>query len=150
MQFAAHRYWYQLTTPEYKSGISGWGFHRIRARPLNRSLYYGTPLFVFDLQEEFHRLTSDEFPPLASWPKVWFDLLMHPHKDRSDRYRLFCFLYLNGMPPHHAVYWTMWHCTYDTSAWNSILDAANSTLTRDGQAKLARNRVFNLHLGYVV
>lgn len=150
MQFAITRYWDYLTTPGVPSNLSGWGFHRIRFRRINRALYNGIPLHVLDLQEEFHRLANDEFPPLQLWPKMWRQIFFNSHKDRSDRYRLFVFLYQNGMPPHHAVYWTMWHCTYDSSAWNSILDAANSTLTSRGRAALGRNRVFNFYANSVV
>lgn len=136
--------------PSAPSGLAGWGFQSIRHRKINSALYDGVPLHYFDIQEDFHRLAADEFPEPRTWPGMWQRLFFNAHKSRSDRYRLFVFLFLNGMMPHHAVYWTMWHATYDQSAWLSILDAANDTLTKDGLDRLYRNRVFNIHTGTVM
>lgn len=138
-------YYYDVlkTPPRPNKSMSAWGFGIFRPRP-------GTPLTLsLDLTEEFYVLASDQFYPLRLWPKIWKDLLFNPHKDRHSRYRLFVFLWANGMPAHHAVYWTMWHQTYDRQAWASIVDAANDTLTVDGVQRLSRNRVYDFELSRV-
>lgn len=86
---------------------------------------------------------------MSEWPKLWQNMFLKPHKNRDERYKLFCFFYQNGMRAEHAVFWVMWHCTYDKNAWQSITDAANDTLTDRGRNKLFRTRVYNIYLGRV-
>lgn len=82
---------------------------------------------------------------LREWPLWAVNAFFNPHKDRTDRYRLFVFFYKNGMPPWHAVFWVMWHDTYDLSAWYSIADCYVETFSDEGRAKLDRNRVLNIN-----
>lgn len=42
------------------------------------------------------------------WPKWCRDLVMKVHKSNSERYRLFCFLFINGYPPDYASGIVMW------------------------------------------
>jgi len=141
-------YNYVLRTPIRPSPPEAWGFDLSRMRrfgaPIGR-----IPASHFMLTEEFKLLAGDEFPVLNTWPDLWKAIMFEPHKDRRQRYRLFVFLYSNGMMAHHAVYWTMWHGGYDRSAWGSIVDAANDTLTVDGRRRLAQCPVFNFELGRV-
>jgi len=105
------------------------------------------PDSVYRLAEEFY--LADEFPQLGEWPQPWPDLFFNPHKDRRDRYRLFVFFWLNGMPAHRCVYWVMWHRTYDRAAWRSIMDVVRDTETDSGRARLQMNRVYNFNDGRV-
>jgi len=142
-------YDYHLRTPFRPAKVDAWGFDISRARrfgaPVGR-----IPATHFMLSEEWHILAGDEFPTPASWPDLWRAMLFNPHKDRRDRYRLFVFLWGNGMQPHHAVFWVMWHGGYDRSAWNSIIDAANDTLTDAGRSRLRSAPIYSLEAGRVI
>lgn len=105
---------------------------------------------------EFSRLnilndfrTFGDWYSLREWPVWAINAFFNVHKDRNERYRLFVFFYKNGMPPWHAVFWVMWHDTYDLSAWYSIADAYVETFTHEGRARLNRNTVLNIESGRV-
>lgn len=121
--------------------MNAWGFNRIREPPYKSWLA---------LLEEWHELEGDSFPPWREWPQLWVDMLLKQHKDRRERYRLFLFLWANGMEPQKAVFWVMWHFTYDKSAWLSITDAANLTITVSGRSELSKGKVFIISEGKVL
>lgn len=78
-----------------------------------------------------------DFPPPSSWKSsYWTRQLFKQHKDRKERFLLFRFFVLNGMAAHSAVFWTMFHGGYDSSAWFSILDAYRLSLSAKGMAYL--------------
>lgn len=81
---------------------------------------------------------ADEFFPIGIWPQWAARSFLNKHKDRKARAYLFNFFWSNGMRPHRAVYWVMYHMTYDRSAWSSMQDLVKKTQTREGTAYLAR------------
>lgn len=91
----------------------------------------------------WHLLAGDEFPPLREWPELWSRIFFNPHKTHSDRFRLFVFLWQNGMMPSHALFWVFIGGNYDASAYAHVFVAYNDTFSVDGREKLNRNRVYN-------
>lgn len=89
-------------------------------------------------------LAGDEFPPPSSWPMLWRSMFYDSHKSHADRYRLFVFLWQNGMVPMHALFWVMFPGDYDSAAWRHMIHAYKESLTVDGRLRLNRNRVYNL------
>lgn len=137
--------YYELDTPAVVSDIFAWGFekyHTLRRSYGDVGTSYDTLSSFLDLIDDWNNLVGDSLFALAEIPRIWQALIFNPHKNRADRYRLFVFLWSNGMMAHHAVYWVMWHNTYDSAAWRSITDAANDTLTFAGLRRLARNNVY--------
>jgi len=96
------------------------------------------------------KLAADEFPSPATWPAIWRAIFYDTHKSHSDRYRLFVFMWQNGMVPYHALFWTMINGDYDSAAWRHMFAAYTQTFTIAGRALLNRNRVFNFNLRTVV
>lgn len=132
-------YWDTLRVPDTPSRASFWGLD-----------YFPSPpdITTNRLKNQFAYLAGDEFPPLRDWPVLWREMFLR-RKDQRERFRFFVFLWQNGMPPHHAVFWTMWHDSYDKPAWDSIMHTANSTLTAKGREAIWKNRVYLFHLGRV-
>lgn len=98
----------------------------------------------------FH--AADEFHPIWTWPAdPWRRLFLKPHKNNNERYRLFAFLYLNGMDCRKAAYWVLWHNTYDASATSDIVGLCGRLERGDPKtvAAMNRNRVFDFALDKV-
>lgn len=111
------------------------------AKRLNRALYY--KICVADL-------IADP----QTWPVHWIIMLFTAHKDRRTRYRLFVFLWKNGIPPNLAREWVMYHgintrFQYDRSAWASLNDAVEATKTEEGRTMLKRTKCLDLSTGEV-
>lgn len=62
------------------------------------------------------------------WPEWAKRSFVTPHKFRDDRYKLFVFLFKNGMPVHKIKYWVLWHEKY--APWTSYDTAAHRQLTQ--------------------
>lgn len=141
-----HEYYNVVRTPSVAGRVPDWGFDVLQDRPSEFGTFGSASYRQADASAALHREWADyaESWAIEDMPYLWRRALFAPHKDRQDRYRLFVFLWFNGMMAHHAVYWVMWHNTYDHSAWSSIVDAANQTLDPEGREKLGRNRIFNM------
>jgi len=100
-------------------------------------------------------LAADIIADPKTWPLFWIDKLFTGHKDRRERYRLFVFLWKNGVPPDMAMDWTLYHGIntryfgYDRSAYSSLWDAVKDTKTQEGRAALNRTRCLDLTTGLV-
>lgn len=95
-------------------------------------------------------LKADEFRHYKDWP-VWARLaFFNSHKKRRDRFNLWLFFWANGMRPERAVFWTMYHMTYDTKAWLSMEDLVKHTESKKGLAYLNKFPVFDIEQGYVI
>lgn len=100
-------------------------------------------------------LAKDLIADPKQWPIHWIQLLFTAHKNRRERYRLFVFLWKNGVPPDIAVGWVMYHGTvnrkfeYDRSAWSSMDDAVNETKSVDGRERLKRVKCLDLISGKI-
>lgn len=101
------------------------------------------------IAEDFAK--ADVLPPLDKWPSVWRRLFFKPHKNNNERYRLFAFLYLNGLPGGSCVYWVMYHNTYDSTAWRDMRTLSFKLGNNDPKtvAAMNRNRVYDFALGKV-
>jgi len=71
------------------------------------------------------------------WPKWAADSLWKSHKDRTERFALFCFLFQNGVPPGLCNVYIMWHTkfgyTYDPSAIRDQEGMKNAAMKRSGK-----------------
>jgi len=131
-----------METAFFNAGVNSEATAALAAR-INRGLYAKI-------------IAADIIDDPKTWPLVWIRLLFTAHKDRRERYRLFVFLWKNGVPPLIARQWVMYHGIvnhakfgYDRSAWSSLEDAVKDTQTAEGRAKLSLNRVIDLQTGKV-
>lgn len=76
-------------------------------------------------------LGADEFPHFKEWPLNKKQLFLKQHKKRNDRLELFLFLWGNGMRPERAMYWVLWHNTYDRSAIEDVQGMVRKAYSRD-------------------
>lgn len=95
---------------------------------------------------------ADIFYPLHDWPIFWRRLFFKRHKLNSERYRLFAFLYLNGMDPVHCAYWVLYHQTYDDAATRDINRLASKLKEEDPKTieRMNRNHVYDMVLRRVI
>jgi hypothetical protein len=86
-------------------------------------------------------------------PRLWQNLILKSHKNRDERFKLFVFLWSNGMPPLEARKVVMWHhgktTQYDRSAWQGIAAAVKLTEDESGREYLRKIHVWDYILGRV-
>lgn len=83
---------------------------------------------------------SDLIYHVGKWPHIYLVMLRKVHKDRYDRFKLWRFLWYNGVPPEKARDWVMWHqryelTRYDASAWRDMQE--NVKLAKKARAQLS-------------
>jgi hypothetical protein len=59
------------------------------------------------LEREF--IAGDNFYHPGTWPNFMKNNLFNHHKKHKDRFKLWRFLYYNGMPPRLAAHFTLYH-----------------------------------------
>lgn len=89
-----------------------------------------------DLLREF--AACDEFYRIEWWPARFMMLLQKEHKDRRERFNLWNFLWTNGMQPHRATYWVLWHESYDMQAHRDLRALEAKVRTPDGVAQMQK------------
>jgi len=102
------------------------------------------------IAEDFKR--ADEFWPLERWPAFpWRKFFFKPHKKNNERFRLFMFLWLNGMPPDRCVYWILYHNTYDAAARSDMNNLAFRAKIKEKKfmKEVQRNHVYDFTLNKV-
>ncbi|QMW68913.1 hypothetical protein [Crucivirus-438] len=66
---------------------------------------------VRDLHE-----SDEDVVPFRYWPLWAKQLFLKSHKNNNERFRMFSFLFLNGMYPPHIPVYVLWHGGYDSGA----------------------------------
>lgn len=100
----------------------------------------------------------DEGPRLDKWPEWPRQRLLNPYKSHDDRFKLFVFLWQNGMRPEPARYWVLWWIDKpDGPAYqnkvqrdlDSLVRDANSPMWTQGYYRLVKPAQFDVNLGRV-
>lgn len=63
---------------------------------------------------------EDGFHDFNLWPRHIKEKLLTPHKNNELRFYIWHFLWANGMYPHKATYYTLWHGNYLQAVHNSM------------------------------
>lgn len=117
---------------------------RTRDLPLRDTCFNNPSRCKSQLLTELYR--SDEFTSIHSWPADVRRLFVKQHKNRSERFRLFNFLWSNGMRPGSAAYWVMWHGGYDAAAIRDMADLVTDAYTGGpGLERLTRTSNYFLY-----
>lgn len=77
--------------------------------------------------------------PIQDWPK-WLQDLFCRHKSKGEVWRFFAFLFLNGMEPEKAAYWTtadslLGHGGYDRTRQADLKNMVDCLEGKKGPAK---------------
>jgi hypothetical protein len=113
------------------------------------------------LEAFFNR--QDLFWPLYKWPSWARDAILKEHKNNRDRYALFVFLTLNGLPPDIAGHWVLSHHRrgrvgqrgnlvqgiYDDNARRQVFKQMPQQL-EDERLCPPKMKIFDMHLRKVV
>lgn len=78
---------------------------------------------VADAQQALiHEIKARDFsvPDINEWPKFQKEWLLYPNKSHDQRFKLFCFLVLNGCLPDHAGYLCIWWAK--NTEWEKLTD----------------------------
>lgn len=67
--------------------------------------------------------------PIKTWPKWVYEAVHNRDKPRTERYKLFRFFWLNGVPPEVSGYFVNW--------WEGRLDAPDFRHLNDVKAMIA-------------
>jgi len=60
------------------------------------------------------------------------DRLENPYKGNEERFKLWNFLFQNGMNPLRATFWTLWHEDYDKEAHRQMNWLENTAINNPG------------------
>lgn len=100
---------------------------------------------------------SEEGYSLSKWPKWAKDSFFKTHKNHDDRYKLFVFLWKNGVPPDNIESWVLYHekfgrpFWYDQNAHRQIRDLVLSVNYRQGKQfqTIWRTPVLDIERGFI-
>lgn len=94
---------------------------------------------------------SDLIADVSTWPEHYQQLLHKAHKNYDERFRLFLFLWSNGVPPLTCRHWVLYHeqygYPYDREAHRHLDGMVRDARERPG--RLARYPCFDLEMGRV-
>jgi len=98
-------------------------------------------------EELIHKIKhSDLIKEVKDWPKHYEQLLRESHKNHSERFRLWNFFYVNGIPPSMATDWVLANGRYAPSSVTELRDHEKRSLTQEGKHYLAKYKSWNLSL----
>jgi len=95
---------------------------------------------------------ADEFHPLHKWPAFpWRKFFFKPHKTNNERFRLWMFMFINGLPPDRCTYWVLYHGGYDKNAVSDMNNLAYRAKIKEKKfmKEVERNHVFDFNLNKV-
>lgn len=71
--------------------------------------------------------------PFERWPLDKKQLFLKAHKNHNERFRMFMFLWANGMPPRMALHFTLIHRGYDESAVRDMRELVKAATLKHGR-----------------